>query len=510
MSDDSKPRRPAGDPSLVADEDAPAEFATLQSQRTVLTRGAPTAPTSEQEPSAPASSPGFSLGRAPGEGDVIAGRFQLMRQLGSGGMGRVFEARHLELQIPVAVKLLHRFLASDSESVERFHREALAASWLQHPNVVRVLDFGAHADTFYIVMDLVRGISLSEWTEQRGGLPLLTEVQTLVGQILEVLALAHEQGIVHRDIKPENVIVTEDDQGRLSARLTDFGLVRLHHPRLPDQTPTRDDLVAGTPAYMSPEQCRSLRVGPATDLYAVGCLLTELLQLKPPYVGDTAMDVIAQQMFVPIPPLARPVDAEPVPESLEQLRRALLAKQPHQRPASAELALVWLNEALSAEPAGRRPSQRVGALTRPRSERAPPRPGSSGSMPSPATRSLEVALLRIGNASGIDTHCIVGCAVHDVTLHVCESTTAPLALEGLVLLDAGGDVAGALAALTQIRAAAAPSGVLVCLQAPSAADLRDLIEAGAAEFARYPLSPELIVRKLRRVHTKYRRQYRDG
>ncbi len=501
-------------PPRPAEEDAFADQATIPSVHQASFQSVRTAPVRlEVGAVAPASTGPSGTGSRPGsspaaaEGDVVAGRYLLRRFLGSGGMGRVFEALHLELQIAVAVKLLHRFLASDPENVERFRREALAASLLQHPNVVRVLDFGSHADTFYIVMDFVEGISLNGWLQRLVGPPALAEVRSLVRQLLEVLALAHDQGIVHRDVKPENVIVSQDDQGHLVARLTDFGLARLHGSRLATQSLTREDYVAGTPGYMSPEQCRSLRVGPASDLYAVGCVLTELLQLKPLFAGETAMDVIAQQMFVPVPALARPPGAEPVPEALERLRRALLAKQPEQRPASAREALEWLDEAFSAEGGARRPSQRIGLAATPRAGRTPAW-SSPPAVLVDAGPFLEVALLRVGDGAGVDAGLITGCAALDVGLTVVEFGSEALARAELVLLDAGADVAAARDALACIREASSGAGVLVCLRAPSAADLRELIEAGAAEFARYPLEPEAITRKLRRVRAKVLRQQR--
>ncbi len=496
------------------DPDDIAEHATIPSLRQAPFQSVPTAPVRLEAEAGASESTGLpeagvtdELSRAIAEGDVVAGRYLLRRFLGSGGMGRVFEAQHLELQISVAVKLLHRFLASDPENVERFRREALAASLLQHPNVVRVLDFGSHADTFYIVMDLVEGLSLNGWLQQLEAPPSLAQVGSLVGQLLEVLDLAHEQGVVHRDVKPENVILDRDERGRLVARLTDFGLARLRNPRLATQSMTREDYVAGTPGYMSPEQCRSLRVGPASDLYAVGCVLTELLQLKPLFAGETAMDVIAQQMFVPVPTLARPAGAEPVPESLERLRRALLAKQPEQRPASAREALEWLEEALSSGVGAQRPSERVGLAATPRVERTP-----AWSYPPAvlvdAGPFLEVALVRVGDATGVDTGCITACAALDVGLTAFAADAEALREAELVLLDAGADVAAARAVLARIRADSARVGVLVCLRAPSASDLRELIEAGAAEFARYPLEPEVLVRKLRRVQAKIARQQR--
>src|SRR5690606_7417818 len=159
-------------------------------------------------------------------------------------------------------------------------------------------------------------------------------------QVLSALQAAHELGIVHRDLKPENVMLCRGaaapgQEIDLCAKVSDFGLAHVEDPRDNLPTLTQRDAVAGTPSCMSPEQCRSLAVGPSTDLYAFGCLLACMLQGDPPFDGSSPIDVISKQMFAEPPPLERPDGLEPVPPLLERLRLELLAKKAHKRPATA-------------------------------------------------------------------------------------------------------------------------------------------------------------------------------
>jgi eukaryotic-like serine/threonine-protein kinase len=254
-------------------------------------------------------------------GHVLAGKYRLTRELGHGGMGRVFAAEQLDLGVEVAVKILFDFVALQPELVERFRREARATLLLNHPNVVRVFTYGEHDSSVYLVMELVEGRSLGEWLEQQGAPPSLEAVCAISTQILDALAAAHALGIVHRDLKPDNVLLTD----ALAVKVVDFGLAHVDDPRQ-EHSLTRADAVAGTPAYMSPEQSRSLRVGPASDLYAFGCVLTDLLQLAPPFRGDSPLDTISQHLFLAPPALSRPDGSEPIPPLLEKLRLELLAK----------------------------------------------------------------------------------------------------------------------------------------------------------------------------------------
>jgi class 3 adenylate cyclase/predicted Ser/Thr protein kinase len=293
----------------------------------------------------PVTLPSAASGADDLAGSLLAGRYRLERVLGRGGMGAVYKADHLALGVKVAVKVMHAAFGGSVGAERRFAREAHATSLLAHRNVVRVLDYGKSEALHFIVMELLEGESLAAWLDRKEAPPPLAEVADLVRQIADALAAAHDAGVVHRDLKPDNVFLSTESGGSRVVKVVDFGLAHVEEDN-PEGTLTRADAVAGTPYYMSPEQCRSLKVGASTDLYALGCILTELLQLAPPFEGGAPAEIIARQMFAPPPPLRRPEGAEPVPPLLERLRLDSLAKTPEARPASAAIFRDRLDQAL--------------------------------------------------------------------------------------------------------------------------------------------------------------------
>jgi len=266
------------------------------------------------------------------KGTVVAELYRIGDLIGQGGMASVYEAEHLTLGIPVALKILHG--EATEEVRERFAREAHAASRLAHPNVVRVLDYGATESFQFIAMELLDGEPLATWLWRQTEPPPLSDVRDIIVQVTEAIAAAHAAGVVHRDLKPENVFLVREGDGRRVAKVVDFGLAFIEGLGV-DVTLTQPGTIAGTPYYMSPEQCRSLRVGPPADVYALGCMLTELLQLEPPFDGATPAEIMSRQMFAPAPPIARPSGAEAMPARLERLRLDALAKSESSRPQSA-------------------------------------------------------------------------------------------------------------------------------------------------------------------------------
>ncbi|MCA9617727.1 MAG: serine/threonine protein kinase [Myxococcales bacterium] len=326
----------------VVDDDGPTEPEPLSSLRGVAPAdsagglGLPDAESSLGELAA--------LGDLDLEGTVIDGRYAVLRELGRGGMGTVYVGEHLELRIPIAIKVMLPNYAVNDHWLRRFRREARATSALSHRNIVRVLDFGAHHGLPYIVMELLRGQSLSDWLVTRPGPPSMQEVARVMEQIFDAFEAAHGAGIIHRDLKPDNVFMALESDGEVVAKILDFGLAYMDERG--EATLTNADMVSGTPEYMSPEQCRSLRVSAESDIYAMGCLLTELLQLRPPFGGQTHVDVMTKQMFYEPPPLDRPPGSEPVPPLLEALRLDMLAKRPARRPASVAEARARFRRAL--------------------------------------------------------------------------------------------------------------------------------------------------------------------
>jgi serine/threonine protein kinase len=313
-------------------------------------------------------------------GMIIADRYQIEEELGRGGMGAVYRARHVTLGRHVAVKVLHPKLTADPTVSKRFDREALAASKLDHPNCVQVIDFGTTADGMkYLVMQLLEG---KELRDELGWPMNHRRAVRLAAQILRALEHAHRKGLVHRDLKPENVFIVRDDDGEEHIKLVDFGIVKLLDAEGTHEKLTRAGLVFGTPRYMAPEQAAGGKIDERTDLYAVGILLHEMLDGKPPFDADEATIVLGMHMIDDPPCLP----AE-VPAAIGTVVSRLLAKSPGERPASAKDAREALEAALEA-PAEEVPAAETtpvdGPLVPSLSAPAPPLRGLRGSPVAPA------------------------------------------------------------------------------------------------------------------------------
>ena len=273
----------------------------------------------------------------PGPDDVLAalaGRYRVTGELGRGQMGVVYRAVQLALNREVAVKLP---TVEDQEGVERFLRESRLLASLSHPNLVHVLDADLAAGRPYLVLELVVGRSLQNELAYAGMLPVAKAV-SLVCQIAEGLSSAHAAGIVHRDVKIANVMVTAEGV----AKLADFGLARALAPDAAGLTGT--GTLLGTPAYLAPEVCRGLPASPASDLYALGVVLFELIAGRLPFTAGTPGEMLAKHIHDAPPRLAR--YGEEVPEELEAVHARLMAKDPLKRPAGAAEAAGELRAAL--------------------------------------------------------------------------------------------------------------------------------------------------------------------
>jgi hypothetical protein len=265
----------------------------------------------------------------------VAGRYALESLLGAGGMGRVYRARHVELGEAVAVKFLLAEWTARAEMRARFRREAVVLARLRHPNIVSVIDYGEHRGELFLVMELLRGFSLDTQV-LAGGLTLpVHRVVTVIDQVLQVLEAAHAMGVVHRDLKPENVMLLDAGDRTDKVKVLDFGIAAFDDDRAVERL-TKTGTVRGTPQYMSPEQCVGRNLGAATDIYAVGTMLYELLVGEPPFTGQSVAEVLAQQMFNPPLPFSVRPPAREVPVGLEALMLRALAKKPEQRPTAAE------------------------------------------------------------------------------------------------------------------------------------------------------------------------------
>jgi eukaryotic-like serine/threonine-protein kinase len=286
-------------------------------------------------------------------GSVVNGKYRLVRILGDGGMGSVYEAQHTVLGTRVAIKVLHPELARRTGLVERFLQEARVVAQIRSPHVVQVIDIDRTPDGHaYIVMELLEGEPLSSVVERQRKLPVTTASEYAV-QILEALEAAHALGVVHRDLKPENVFVTFVG-GRPVLKLIDFGIAKARRIDPSQKSLTVAGVVMGTAEYMAPEQARSAdRVDPRADLYAVGVILYEMIAGARPVRGDSGQDARVIALKVERGEVVPLVQAAPeTPRELAGLVHHAMAARPEMRFATATEMRLALVNVLS----GKRPS----------------------------------------------------------------------------------------------------------------------------------------------------------
>ena len=274
---------------------------------------------------------------------VAGGKYVIEVALGAGATGVVYRAQQVALRRAVAIKVMHAHFRAAPGFDKRFHAEALAASKLDHPNVLRVLDFGEEPDgLLYLVMELVTGKELRTIFNERT-LGREREIEVMI-QVCSALAAAHEQGIVHRDIKPENVIIATgaDEDGNVVdvVKVCDFGLATVESPRAGKDdgslAASAVNLVAGTPQYMAPEQIRGERLDGRADVYAVGVMLFEIGTRRLPFDAESAMDVVQMQLYNE-PPRPRALDPRVDPRLENIILRSLAKNRDARYPSARDL-----------------------------------------------------------------------------------------------------------------------------------------------------------------------------
>jgi serine/threonine protein kinase len=325
-------------------------------------------------------------------GRSIAGKFAVESIIGRGAMGAVYKARQIALDKYVAIKVMRDDAAKDLAYAARFRREARAASRLDHPNSIQVIDYGEEPDgLLYIAMEYLDGVDLFRTISEDWPLPD-ARIVDILSQVLAALAVAHDMGVVHRDLKPENIMMLTrvDDEGRARdlVKVCDFGIAKIT-----DALPQRADgdrrdaekgraltttgLLVGTPEYMSPEQCRGEALDARADLYSVGVILYQLLTGRVPFDAATPIDVVVKHIAEEPTPPSR-IDAR-VSAKLEAVCLRAMRKKRDERHASAREMRVELRAALDGVPAAQE--------SRPR---APPsRPGPSSAETLPALESTK-------------------------------------------------------------------------------------------------------------------------
>lgn len=406
---------------------------------------------------------------------VVDGRYRLVRPLGRGAMGAVYEAVRAADGARVAVKLVHPHLSKNDVNAARFAREVRLTQGLDHPGIIRTFDAGLDSDgSLFLVMELLEGETLRDRIVSARYTP--GQALWILTEVLRALAVAHRAGIVHRDLKPENIFLARTPDGHEVVKLLDFGIAR----ELESVSVTRTETTVGTPSYMAPEQATSAKtVGPAADVWAVGVMLYRVLTGALPFTGEGPYEVVLRVCSTPHPPvLSVAPDADPV---LAAIVERCLEKDHRTRPADAD-ALLTLLEPLIERPRGL--SHVVAhADAPPLLQRA--RPAAPREVPLRSDTPLEAAL-----ASGALT-----------------PMAAPSRLAwvwGLVLLAAGVTGAGLLFGLSSADptplevpdpaavvapGSAAPSGAAIAPAAPGAAEAVPAAAADAVPTASSVAAP---------------------
>lgn len=271
----------------------------------------------------------------------MEGRYRILDKLGEGGVGVVYKAQDTLLDKTVAIKKIQA--NSNATDVIRFQKEAKLAGALVHPNILGVIDFGMSKDnSFYLVLNFIEGESLSALLKRTDALPLFEALDIFI-QIARGLAHAHKHKVIHRDIKPSNVMLVDDGTGSIKASIVDFGLAKTLEQ---DQSLTNTGVGVGTPRYMSPEQIRADReIGPATDVYSMGCLMFESLVGKPAFHGDNVMQTLQMHLNDDVPDLNSVGDLK-FPDGIVEIIDRCLQKDANDRYASGEELLEQLTDLL--------------------------------------------------------------------------------------------------------------------------------------------------------------------
>jgi eukaryotic-like serine/threonine-protein kinase len=305
-----------------------------------------------------------TVGSAAGE-RVIAGKFRVGERIGRGGMGTVFAGLHLELGVPVAIKLLHDSGLDSDDARARFHREARAAAQLRSPHVVQVLDYGIDGDVPYLVMERLVGEDLGSRLRRVKRLSL-ADASHLLGQACKALKRAEAVGIVHRDLKPGNLFLAEigDDE---TLKILDFGIAKRTGARPDSADPsTATGALLGSPAYMSPEQLRGQRelVDHRSDLWSLGVIMFRALTGHSAFSGQSIGDLVIQICVEPLPVASKLAPA--LPPAVDRFFEKALARKPAERfQSAAEMAAAFAAIAAAPREEARPPvTEPAGALGR--------------------------------------------------------------------------------------------------------------------------------------------------
>jgi hypothetical protein len=436
-------------------------------------------------------------------GDVLAERYRLVGILGEGGMGAVYEAIQIDLNRPVAVKLMLPSASTEGQAVARFQREARVTAALHHPGAVKIFDFGRDAEgRFYIVMEKLRGTTLRTFVGSDVPLMPLARTVAITMQIADVLVAAHAIGLVHRDLKPENVFLETNLDGTDRVVVVDFGLAYIED-RADATRMTKEGVIAGTPTYMSPEQCAGKNVGTPADVYALGCMLYEMTTGLVPFEGASFELLMKHAFEDPVPAGQRRGDIY-VPRSLDELIMELLRKAPEQRP-TAEALLARLGRL--ALTLGERERSRGRELLEGRAARMIPtvRPPAGD----PAEEGLRATAVPDAAAPAGRTLGVVGTMTKDVLMGLRANGLSPVEVHGppippgVVALFAPGATDETLKVLVGFGLPVLTDG------APDDLDrVARMVGLGVADVVPQPIRVETLASKVQRALKKAARRAR--
>jgi serine/threonine protein kinase len=265
-------------------------------------------------------------------GQVLADRYRLVRCIGEGGMGQVYEAQHVNINRRFAIKLLKSEIVSNPEAVARFRQEAWSASSIGHENIIQIDDFATLPNgSVYLAMEFLEGMSLAERMRTSGRLPM-GQMLDIVLQTCRGLEAAHQKNIVHRDMKPENIFLVERNE-RLRAKILDFGIAKVSGAES-SQNLTRTGTIFGTPFYMSPEQALGRPLDHRADIYSVGIIMYELFTGRVPFEAESFMGILTKHVTTPPSPPRQFAPDREIPEAVEHIILRAMAKELEERYAT--------------------------------------------------------------------------------------------------------------------------------------------------------------------------------
>lgn len=425
-------------------------------------------------------------------GTIIDGKFKVADLIGQGGMGSVYRATQLNLGREVALKLLAPTLAANELGRRRFEREARVAATLTHPVAVRIFDVGASGPHVYIAMELLEGAPLRDFMQD--GVPLPMErILEIASPLVEVLAAAHLIPVVHRDLKPENIFLEQDGE-REAVRVLDFGLAFVEGEEDMGRL-TKEGLVVGTPAYLSPEQAQGKVVGPPGDVYSFGCMLYEMATGWPPFLGSW-MNVLTQHLYVAPVSLRERAPEAGIPSDLAALVMEMLAKQPFERPSMERVQEELLR--VSGTLTGARHRTRTDRMLGERTDRMISVPAAMALAPD-ASLPTGVEIIDAGFVGELTNEIVVALASNGIRVIPMEPHSGYAPQCSVVIVSGGGN--GVLE-----RNVRDGHAVVAIADTSDVERISHLLRLGVADVVPVPVRIEELTRKVRRVHTRRQRK----